>query len=104
MLSLVTIYFIYVKQSCTFSTPFGPPNNKPGSFIILLRLSHISIGIKEKTPMKVKSKTLINLAKIFVFLKFYGSKSPWANFIPMIQLYYAMKVAASDKKQTVRAN
>lgn len=54
--------------------------------------------------MKVKSKTLINLAKIFVFLKFYGSKSPWANFIPMIQLYYAMKVAARDKKQTVRAN
>jgi hypothetical protein len=84
-------------------TPFVPPIIRPGSLNILVRLSKISSGIRNNTPVKVSSKILMNLEQQFPFEKFCGSKSPWENFMPMIQLYWAINVAARAMNEIVRA-
>lgn len=57
----------------------------------------------KNAPVKVKNNILMNLEKHFVFLKFYGSKSPWANFMPIIQLYWAKNETVRATKQIVIA-
>lgn len=61
--SLVSFYFMVVKQLCTLSTPFGPPKSRPGSLKTLHRLSRSSTGMTKKTPVKVKSKMLVSFEK-----------------------------------------
>lgn len=102
--SLVNDFFNEMKQSSTFWTPFTPPRTKPGNLKIFDKFSRISIGIKKNEPINVSSKILTILLTHPELLKTYGSKSPWANFMPIIQLYYAMKVATIDIKQTVIAS
>ena len=72
----VIFYFILVKHSFTFCTPFYPPNNNPGNLNILQKLSSNSIGMRQKEPINVKRRIFLALLKKPLDLKFCGSKSP----------------------------
>ena len=100
----VILLLTKINTSSTRCTPFVPPNNSPKNLKILLILSIISRGTSSVEPMIVRSKKFKNFERHLIFEKFYGSKSPWANFIPMIQDWDAIKVDASEMKQTMRAN
>jgi hypothetical protein len=93
-LSPVNWYFKLLNMEPTRWAPLTPPNNNPGNLHSLAKLSRISSGIMNTAPRNVRKNTLINFTKHVAFLKFYGSKSPWENFMPMIQLCWAISVAA----------
>ena len=100
----VILLLTKINTSSTRCTPFVPPNNSPKNLKSLLILSTISSGTRNAEPMIVRSKKFKNFERHLIFEKFYGSKSPWANFIPIIQDCDAIKVDASEMKLTMRAN